>query len=192
MSVTLLQIDSSSLFLDGIEPFLGHQFSMTKATERRSSNFDLLLWQRNLGYFCKNFKLLLFCFLMESSHFWPLVLREPFYKTLFDSIFDLGPLTPKIWPKIAYNSACMADTPEMFAHNRGFQGWPIQWNHTKCCRADPCCHGNEIWAKIAYNSTCTVDRPKMFRPSRGFSADSMQPCKILYGWPLLPWQRHLR
>ena len=68
-----LQIDSSSfssLFLDGIEPFLGHQFSMTKTTKPCSSNFDLLPWQRNLGYFFKNFKLLLlFCFLIESSHF---------------------------------------------------------------------------------------------------------------------------
>ena len=56
LSVTLLQIDSSSfssLFLDGIEPFLGHQFSMTKAKERCSSNFDLLPWQRNLGYLKK-------------------------------------------------------------------------------------------------------------------------------------------
>jgi len=69
MSVTLLQIDSSSLFLDGIEPFLGHQFSMTKATKRSSSNFDWLPSQRNLGYFFKNFKLLLlFCFETESSH----------------------------------------------------------------------------------------------------------------------------
>ena len=69
MYVTLLQIDSSSLFLHGIEPFLGHQFSMTNTTKRCSSNFDLLPWQRNLGYFCKNFKLLLlFCLSMESSH----------------------------------------------------------------------------------------------------------------------------
>jgi len=29
----------------------------------------------------------------------------------------------------------------------GFGGWPIQWNHAKCCGTDPCCHGNEIWAK---------------------------------------------
>jgi len=35
--VTLLQFDSSSLFLDGIEPFLGHQFSMTQTTKRCSS-----------------------------------------------------------------------------------------------------------------------------------------------------------
>ena len=68
--VTLFQIDSSSLFLDGIEPFLGHQFSKTKATKRCSSNFDLLPWQRNLGYFRKNFNLLLlFGSSMESSHF---------------------------------------------------------------------------------------------------------------------------
>ena len=55
--VTLLQIDSSSLFLDGIRPFLGHQYSMTKATKRCSSNFHLLPWQRNLGYFCKKFQI---------------------------------------------------------------------------------------------------------------------------------------
>jgi len=29
------------LFLDGIQPFLGHQFSMTKTTKRCSSIFDL-------------------------------------------------------------------------------------------------------------------------------------------------------
>ena len=64
------KIDSSSLFLDGIEPFLDHQLSMTKTTKRCSSNFYLLPWQRNMGYFCKKFKLLLlFCFPMESSHF---------------------------------------------------------------------------------------------------------------------------
>ena len=51
LSVTILQIDSSSLFLDGIDPFPGHQFSMRKATKRCSWNFDLLPWQRNLGYF---------------------------------------------------------------------------------------------------------------------------------------------
>jgi len=29
----------------------------------------------------------------------------------------------------------------------GFWGWPIQWNHAKCCGADPCCHVNDIWHK---------------------------------------------
>jgi len=32
----------------------------------------------------------------------------------------------------------------------GFRGWPIQWNHAKCCGADPCCHGNEILANLGY------------------------------------------
>jgi len=40
--------------------------------------------------------LLLFCFSMESSHFWPSVLHDKKYKTI-SSIFDLGPLTPKIY-----------------------------------------------------------------------------------------------
>ena len=98
MSVTLPQIDSSSLFLDGIEPFLGCQFSMRKATKRCCSNFDLLPWQRNSGYFCKNFKLLLlFCLSMESSHFWPLVLRDPLYKTLFFDFYPLDAMLERVF-----------------------------------------------------------------------------------------------
>jgi len=48
--------------------------------------------------------------------------------------------------------------------------------------------------KIAYNSACTTDRPEMFGPTRGFSgmADSMEPCKMLWGRLLLPWQRKFR
>jgi len=117
----------------------------------------------------KNFKLfLLFCFSMESSHFdghraifWPSVLHDPLYKTFFFD-FWFRPLTPKIYSpdKIAYNSTCMADRPEMFGLNRGFSGWPMQWNHAKCCGADPCCHGNEIWARrgdlVAYRLVLSV------------------------------------
>jgi len=38
-----------------------------------------------------------------------------------------------------------------------------------------------------------ADRPEMFAATRGFSgmADSMEPCKMLCGRPLLPWQRNL-
>ena len=46
----------------------------------------------------------------------------------------------------------------MFAPIRGFRGWPIQRSHAKCCRADPCCHGNDIWHKrgdpVAYRIVC--------------------------------------
>jgi len=41
LSVTLLQITSSFLFLDGIQPFFGRQFSMWHSTKRCSSIFDL-------------------------------------------------------------------------------------------------------------------------------------------------------
>ena len=45
--------------------------------------------------------------------------------------------------KIAYKSACMADR-RCLGLLGGFGGWPIQWNHVKCCGANPCCHGNDI------------------------------------------------
>jgi len=66
----------------------------------------------------------------------------------FSSIFDLGPLTPKIY------------SPKLH--------------------------------KIDYKSACMADRPEMFGPTRGFSgmADSMEPYKMLWGKPLLPWQRN--
>jgi len=47
--------------------------------------------------------------------------------------------------------------------------------------------------KITYNSACMSDRPEMFAPTRGFSwmADSKEPRTMLWGRPLLPWQRNL-
>jgi len=38
-----------------------------------------------------------------------------------------------------------------------------------------------------------ADRLKMFGPTRGFlgMADSMEPYNMLWGRPLLPWQRNL-
>jgi len=99
-SVTLIQIDSSFLFLDGIESFFGHQFSMWHSTKRCSS------------------------------------------------IFDLGPLSPKIdSPKFGQKSTITRlvwqTDQRCLCLLGGFRGWPIQWNNTKCCGADPCCHGNE-------------------------------------------------
>ena len=98
-----------------------------------------------------NFKLLLlFLFIDGIEPF--LAVSSPWapLQNYFSSIFDLGPLTPKIdSPKFAqnrlYKSVCMAYRPEMFGHTRGFSGM----------------------------------------------ADSMAPCKMLWGRPLLPRQRHL-
>ena len=122
-----------------------------------------------------------------------------FYKTLFFDFCFRPPnpqnWLPKIWQKIAYNSACMAIDRRCLHLTGGFRdgrfngtmqnvvgptlvamatkfglkspitrivrqigrrcfdllwdfrGWPIQCNHAKSCRADPCCHGNDIWAR---------------------------------------------
>jgi len=67
-----------------------------------------------------------FVFRWNRAIFWPLVLRDPVYKTLFFDFWFRPPnpqnWLPKIWTKITYNSACTADRPEMFAPNRGFSG----------------------------------------------------------------------
>jgi len=89
---------SSFLFLDGIEPFFGHQFSVIPST--------------------------------KSS-----------------LISDLGPLMPKIWTKIAYKLACMADRLEMFAPTRGFLGMADSMEPCKMLWGQPCCRGNDIWPR---------------------------------------------
>jgi len=74
------------LFLDGIKPFLGRQFSVWHSTKRCSS------------------------------------------------IFDLGPLTPKILAKKSPITRLVWQIERRCLHLLGgFRGWPIQWNHTKCC-----------------------------------------------------------
>jgi len=62
-------------------------------------NVILLISAPSLGvYYCQqlpqsvclsvtDFKLLLFCFSMESSHFGPSVLHDPLHKTFFDFLF---------------------------------------------------------------------------------------------------------
>ena len=71
-----------------------------------------------------NFKSILFSVSRRNrAIFWPSVLHDPLFRKLFFD-FDLGPLTTKIWHKIAYRpkSACMAYRPEMFGPNRGLSG----------------------------------------------------------------------
>jgi len=86
-----------------------------------------------------------FVFRWNRAVFCPLVFRESLYKTLF---FDywFSPLTPKIdSPKFGQKSpitwlAWQIDHRCLHLIG-GFRGWPIEWNHTKCCRADLCYHG---------------------------------------------------
>jgi len=95
-----------------------------------------------------------FCFSMRSSHFWPLVLHDPLYKTLFFAFSFRPPnaqnLLPKIWHKIDYKSACMACryAADVWAYQGVFGDG--RFNGTMqnvVCGADPCCHSNDICAR---------------------------------------------
>jgi len=82
------------------------------------------------------------------------------------SIFDLGPLTHKIYsPKFVTKSPVSRLVWQIdrrcLALLEGFRGWPIQWNHTKCCGADHCCHSNEIWARRGVQSPIVLLTPRL-------------------------------
>jgi len=94
------------------------------------------------------------------------------------SIFDLGPLTPKIdSPKFGQKSPI---TRLVWQIDRrcmrligGFRGWPIQWNRKKCCGADPCCHGNENLANLGYFFTKIDSSFFVFRWNRAIFGPSV-------------------
>ena len=46
-------------------------------------------------------------------------------------------------PKIYNNLACVGDTAQMHARNRGFSGSANLMVSVKLCSDDPCYHGNE-------------------------------------------------
>ena len=136
-----------------------------------------------------NFKLLLlFCFSMELSQFLPRVLHDPSTKRC-SSIFDLGPLTPKIYsPKLlaitlkfgGCNFVTSLTTCKIFAPNGVLQSG--RFNGTMQNVAGPTLVAMAMkfglfLHKIACKLACTADRPEMFGPTRGFSemADSMEP-----------------
>jgi len=92
----------------------------------------------------QTFKLiLLFCFRMELSHFLPSFLDVPLYKTLFFDIWfrplNAQNLLPKICTKSPISRLVWQTDRRCLGLPGGFLGWPIQWNHAKCCVADPCC-----------------------------------------------------
>jgi len=107
--------------------------------------------------------------LLQIASFLFLDKIKPFFRCQFSmwhstkrcsSIFDLGAVTPKIYsPKFCTKSTITRLLWQM-GQPGGFRGWTIQWNHAKCCGADPCCHGNEIWARCgdpnAYRLVCMV------------------------------------
>ena len=118
------------------------------------------------------------CFFFVSrwnrAIFYPSVLHLPLYKTFFDFWFRppcAQNLLPQICTKSTISRLIWQIDRRCLGLPGGFWGWPIQWNHAKCCGADPCCHGNEIWARrgdpvayrlfsaqIAWCSCCSIQR----------------------------------
>ena len=98
---------------------------------------------------------------------------------------DVSPLTQGL----RYLAAC--DIPEIFAYNRGFRVWTIEWRQTNSTATNPRCHGNEIWDKIGYNSSYVRDIPEIFAYNRGFSWSGywIMPDKFYHDQTLLSWQR---
>ena len=85
--------------------------------------------------------------------FWPSVLHMALYKTLFLDFWFWPPNAQNLLPKICTKSPITRlvwQTDRSCLHLLGgFRGWPIQWNHAKCCGADPCCHGNAMATTFA-------------------------------------------
>ena len=90
-----------------------------------------------------------FCFSMESSHFWPSVLHVALYKSVFFDFWFRPPnaqnLLPKICTKLPISRLVWQIDRRCLGLTGGYRGWPIQWNHGKCCGPISVnCHGNKI------------------------------------------------
>jgi len=96
LSVT--NIDSSFLFLDGIEPCLDKNCKMLLL------DFRFVAMATKFGlFFPKNRNCFFFVSRWNQAMFWLLVLHDPSTKRC-SSVFELGPLTPKIYsPTLAQN-----------------------------------------------------------------------------------------
>jgi len=113
-----------------------------------------------------SFKLfLLVCFSMESSHFLAVSSPCALCKTVFFDVWFRPPKAQNLLPQILGTKSPISQLVwQIDRRCLGlpvcFQGWPIQWNHAKCCGADPCYHGNEIWARrrdsVAYRLVIIV------------------------------------
>jgi len=64
-------------------------------------------------------------------------------KTLFFDFWFRPPNAQNYCPEFTQNWLLWQIDRRCLGLLGGFQGWPIQWNHAKCCAANPC-HGNEI------------------------------------------------
>jgi len=95
---------------------------------------------------------------MESSHFWPSVLHDKNYKTVFFSIFDLGSLTPKIY------SPTFSSMGHWVSHSLCHRLWV---NDIWARRGDPVAYRLVIiitttkWHVFLCNIQCQIELPKL-------------------------------
>ena len=71
--------------------------------------------------------------------------------------------------KIYYNLACVGDTAQMHARNRGFSRSANLMVSVKLCSDDPCWHGNE-------------NLPNFYRKLLNRSRDFAHAHKLIYGY----------
>ena len=69
-----------------------------------------------------------------TKRFWS---RPPNAQNLLPKICTKSPISWLVWQ---IDRRCLGLLG-------GFRGWPLQWNHAKCCGAAHCCHGNRIWPR---------------------------------------------
>ena len=113
---------------------------------------------------------------MESSHFFGHHLSMWHSTKRCSSIFDLGPLTPKIYSPKLLVIRYITTSPSVVALSAqqlrlGKVGNPLNFG------ADRCCHGNDIWAKcrdpVAYRLVimiaCKCSMPMKYGTLRPFT-----------------------
>jgi len=95
--------------------------------------------------------ILLLCFSIESSHFLAVISPCGILQNFFFDFWFRPPNTRNLLPKICTKSPISWLVWQIdrrcLGLLGGFRGWPLQWNHAKCCGAAHCCHGNRIWPR---------------------------------------------
>ena len=135
-------------------PSFKHKLHITIIAIRQTNllistpSYESLLSTIDSVYLSCPFNLLLLFFVSRWNR---AIFRPPFphvalYKTLFLRSPNAQNLLPKICTKSPI-SRLVWQTDRCLGLPGGFWGWPIQWNHAKCCGANPCCNGNDILAR---------------------------------------------
>ena len=133
LSVTLLQIDSSFCFSMESSHFLAVS-SPCGTLQNVVLRFWICFHGNEIWAFFHKFHI-------ASSVLFPIsgppVLHDPLYKTLFLDFLFGPPNAKNLFPKYCTKSPI---TQLVWHIDRrclgllgGFRGWPIQWNHAKCC-----------------------------------------------------------